>query len=412
MSVSVIIGTQWGDEGKGKIIDMFAKNYDYVVRFNGGNNAGHTIKVGEAKFGLHLIPSAVFYPEKYKVIGNGVVIHPETLIKEIEEVEKAGYSLHNLRISERAHLILDWHLLLDGIEAAGKIGTTKRGIGPAYADKATRVTAIRVYDLYDGLKEKVEFIVKIKKQILDSYGQKVELDAGKIYDKLEVFAKRIKPYVCDTQVLLNDAIEKHKSVMLEGAQGTMLDMDHGTYPFVTSSNIISGSACTGSGIPPNKLTKTIGVVKAYTTRVGEGPFPTELNDKDGELLRSNGHEFGTTTGRPRRCGWLDLVVVRYACRLNGLTELVVTKIDVLDGFDEIKVCTEYEVNGKKTKDLPVDLAKAKPIYKTFKGWGKPDWKKDVPKLAKEYLNFIEKETGVKITVLSYGPKRDETRHLF
>ncbi|MFH2106404.1 MAG: adenylosuccinate synthase [Candidatus Micrarchaeota archaeon] len=411
MSVSVIIGTQWGDEGKGKIIDMFARDYDYIVRFNGGNNAGHTIKVGEAKFGLHLIPSAVFYPEKYKVIGNGVVIHPETLLKEIDEVEKAGYSLEKLRISERAHIILDWHLMLDGIEAAGKIGTTKRGIGPTYADKATRVTAIRIYDLYDGLKEKVNFIVKIKKQILNSYGQKVELDADKIYDKLETFAKRIKPYVCDTQVLLNDAIERHKSVMLEGAQGTMLDMDHGTYPFVTSSNIVSGSACTGSGIPPNKLTKVIGIVKAYTTRVGEGPFPTELNDKDGEMLRKNGNEFGTTTGRPRRCGWLDLVVVRYACRINGLTELVVTKMDVLDGFDEIKVCTEYEVNGKKTKDLPVDLAKAKPIYKTFKGWGKPDWKKEVPKLAKEYLEFIEKETGVKITVLSYGPKRDETRHL-
>ena len=411
MAVDVIIGTQWGDEGKGKIIDLLAEKYDYIVRFNGGSNAGHTIKAGDKTFGLHLIPSAVFYPNKYKVIGNGVVVNPDVLLKEIEEVEKAGYSLDKLRISERAHLVLDWHIMLDGIEAEKRIGTTKRGIGPCYSDKATRVTAIRVCDLFDGLKNKVEFITKIKKQIIESYEERVELDPNDIYEKLKRFSEKIKPYVTNTTVLLNDAANEGKRILLEGAQGTMLDVDHGTYPYVTSSNIVSGAACVGSGIAPNKLNKIIGIAKAYTTRVGEGPFPTELKDETGEMLRKQGHEFGTTTGRPRRCGWLDLVVVRYACMLNGITEIVLTKIDVLDGFNEINVCTEYEVNGKKTKDLPADLSKVKPVYKAFKGWNKADWSKGIPKEAKEYIKFIEKETGVKIPIVSYGPKRDETLFL-
>jgi len=243
MSVDIVVGTQWGDEGKGKIIDILAKNYDYIVRFNGGNNAGHTIKVGDKKFGLHLIPSAVFYPEKFKVIGNGVVIHPETLLEEIKKVEEAGYSTEKLRISERAHIILDWHIMLDGIEAQKKIGTTKRGIGPVYADKATRVTAIRIFDLYDNLKNKVDFISKIKKQVIGSYGQPINFDIDDLYNKLNQFAEKIKPYVVDTQILLNEAIDKKKNILLEGAQGTMLDVDHGTYPYVTSSNIVSGAAC-------------------------------------------------------------------------------------------------------------------------------------------------------------------------
>ena len=285
MSVDIVVGTQWGDEGKGKIIDILAKNYDYIVRFNGGNNAGHTIKVGDKKFGLHLIPSAVFYPEKFKVIGNGVVIHPETLLEEIKKVEEVGYSTEKLRISERAHIILDWHIMLDGIEAQKKIGTTKRGIGPVYADKATRVTAIRIFDLYDNLKNKVDFISKIKKQVIGSYGQPINFDIDDLYNKLNQFAEKIKPYVVDTQILLNEAIDKKKNILLEGAQGTMLDVDHGTYPYVTSSNIVSGAACIGTGIPPNKINKIIGIAKAYTTRVGEGPFPTELNDENGKKLR-------------------------------------------------------------------------------------------------------------------------------
>ncbi len=411
MSVDIVLGTQWGDEGKGKIIDILAKNYDYIVRFNGGNNAGHTIKVGDKKFGLHLIPSAVFYPEKYKVIGNGVVIHPETLLEEIKKVEEAGYSTEKLRISERAHIILDWHIMLDGIEAQKKIGTTKRGIGPVYADKATRVTAIRIFDLYDNLKNKVDFISKIKKQVIGSYGQPINLDIDDLYNKLNQFAEKIKPYVVDTQILLNEAIDKKKNILLEGAQGTMLDVDHGTYPYVTSSNIVSGAACIGTGIPPNKINKIIGIAKAYTTRVGEGPFPTELNDENGKKLREQGKEFGTTTNRPRRCGWLDLVVLRYACRINGITELVLTKIDVLDHFEEIIVCTEYKINGKKTTEMPINSEKAEPIYKTFKGWGKADWAKGIPKEAKEYMKFIEKETRIKISILSYGPKRDETLFL-
>ena len=408
MTVTVIIGMQWGDEGKGKIIDLLAKDYDYIVRFNGGDNAGHTIKVKDRKFGLHLIPSAVFYPEKFKVIGNAVVINPETLLKEINDVESAGYSLKNLIISEATHIILPWHKELDGIEdERGGIGTTKRGIGPTFADKASRNTAIRICDIYNSnLKQRLLNTAELKTKIINAYGKEIKFDIEEIFSNLKAFAEKIKPFVRNTGYLLNEAIDKKKKILLEGAQGTLLDIDHGTYPFVTSSNTTSGAACTGTGIPPNKIDKIIGIAKAYTTRVGAGPFPTELNDETGERIRKNGGEFGTTTGRPRRCGWLDIVVLRHACKINGITELVLTKIDVLD-LEELKVCNEYEVNGKKTKNLPINLENAKPIYKIFKGWGKPDWK-NIPKEATEYMKFIEKEIGVRISILSYGPEREET----
>jgi len=413
MTVDAVIGLQWGDEAKGKLVDLLAKDYDYIVRFNGGDNAGHTIKVGDKKFGLHLIPSGIFYPDKAKVIGNGVVINPETLMNEIKEVEEAGYSLENLFISGSAHLIMPWHKVMDGIEAEKKIGTTKRGIGPAYADKASRVTAIRVYDLQyeDKLKKKIEFIAGVKEKVIGAYGVEHKFNVDEIHSNLMEFKEKIKNRIVSTSFLLNEA--EGKNILLEGAQGTLLDVDHGTYPYLTSSNIVVGNAATGTGLPPKKIEKVIGVAKAYTTRVGTGPFPTELEDKDGEKLRGQGHEFGTTTGRPRRCGWLDLVILRYTAMINGVDEIALTKIDVLNGFDELKVCIAYEVDGKETKQFPQDLEKlekAKPVYKTLKGFDmkEEDWKGNLSSEAKEYLEFVEKELGVKVSILSFGPERDQT----
>ncbi len=422
MTVTIIIGMQWGDEAKGKFVDLLATDYDYGVRFNGGDNAGHTIKSGDKKFALHLVPSAVFYPEKFKVIGNGVVINPETLLKEIDEVEKAGYSMKNLIISDCAHLILPWHTELDGIEdAKNTIGTTKRGIGPVYMDKSSRIYAIRVGDLFDEkeLKEKLERIAKVKEGIVKVFGKSIQFNTSQIFDSLIQFRDRIAPHVKNTQYFLNEAVNAKKNILLEGAQATLLDLDHGTYPFVTSSNTTAGAASVGSGIPPKKISRVIGVSKAYTTRVGTGPFPTELIDKTGEQLRQQGKEFGTTTGRPRRCGWLDLVILKYAAIVNGLDEVVITKIDVLDGMDELKVCVAYEIDGKQTTEFPTNSTKlqnAKPIYKSFKGWGKltvENWKeiaktKNFPKEMKLYLDFIKKEVGVNLSMVSYGPERDQT----
>ncbi|MBN1170039.1 adenylosuccinate synthase [Candidatus Micrarchaeota archaeon] len=418
MTVTVVVGTQWGDEAKGKLVDILAKDYDYVVRFNGGDNAGHTIKYGDQSFGLHLIPSGIFYPEKVKVIGNGVVINPETLMTEIKTVEDAGFSLDKLLISDSAHIILPWHKMLDAIEdEKNAIGTTKRGIGPTFSDKANRATAIRVCDLFNGkLREKLEKIAKLKEKALFAHGKDVNFNVDELATSLEQFSEKIKPFVTDTRFVLNKAIDKN--ILLEGAQGALLDVDHGTYPYVTSSNTTSGSASTGSGIPPNKITNIIGVTKAYTTRVGEGPFPTELMDEVGEKLRQQGHEFGTTTGRPRRCGWLDLVVLKYTSMINGLDELAITKLDVLTGFEEIKVCVAYEINGQTTEEFPSDitlLEQAKPVYKTFKGWNmsKEDWikaseTKQLPEEVKTYLNFIADQLNVKIKLISFGPERNET----
>ena len=418
MAVTLIVGLQWGDEGKGKIVDLFAKDYDYVVRFNGGDNAGHTVIKGEEEFKLHLVPSGVFYPEKVKVIGNGLVVNPETLVHELETVEGRGYSMENLAVSSDANLILPWHKLMDGaLDASGKIGTTKKGIGPAYSDKASRTFALRACDLLlpeAELKKKIEKAAEHKKRLFKAFGFP-EFDTSEIVEGVLKNAEKIRPYIKDTQFLLNKAIDEKKSVMLEGAQGALLDIDHGTFPYVTSSNVTAGASCTGTGIPPNRIERIVGIAKAYTTRVGEGPFPTELKDKMGDQIREKGHEYGTTTGRPRRCGWLDLVVLRYTCMINGVTDIALTKLDVLSGLKELEVCVEYEIEGKKTADFPMEpsrLEKAKPVYEKLSGWDADitACRKigELPEQAREYIEYMEKHLDVPVKVVSVGPKRDDT----
>jgi len=410
---------QWGDEAKGKIVDMLSEENDYIVRFNGGDNAGHTIKHGDRTFKLHLVPSGVFHPEKTKVIANGVVVNPSTLLKEIKEVEGAGFSLKNLVISESSHIIMPWHIALDGIEdRRGGLGTTRKGIGPVYSDKAARVTAIRAADMLldeKDLREKIEKIGAVKNAVIAALGGE-RVDAAMATDDALAAAKKLKQYIRDTRFLLNEAAAGGKNLLLEGAQGCLLDVDHGTYPYVTSSNMTVAGACSGTGIAPSKIDRVVGVSKAYTTRVGAGPFPTELLDETGEKIRQKGGEFGTTTGRPRRCGWLDLVVLRYTSMLNNPNELALIKLDVLDGMKQILVCTDYEINGKNTKQFPADinvLGKAKPVYRTFKGWKQFDWaacktRDDLPKEMREYISFIETELSVPIKFVSYGPDRSET----
>ncbi|MFH1393451.1 MAG: adenylosuccinate synthase [Candidatus Micrarchaeota archaeon] len=419
MSVTIVLGLQWGDEGKGKIVDLFAEKYDYIVRFNGGDNAGHTVIKGDEEFKLHLTPSGVFYPEKTKIIGNGVVVNPETFVKEIEMIEKRGYSMQNLYVSSCANLILPWHSAMDGaLDKSGKIGTTKKGIGPAYSDKASRTFALRVMDLLLPEKElvaKVKKIAEHKKRLFAAFGYP-DFDTDEIIKNLLEYAKKIRPHIKDTQFMLNEAASKiEKKVLLEGAQGALLDIDHGTFPYVTSSNVTAGAACTGTGIPPEWVGRVAGITKAYTTRVGEGPFPTELKDKAGDELRKAGNEFGTTTGRPRRCGWLDLVLLRYTCMINGVTEIVLTKVDVLSGLKEIKVCTAYEIDGKKVKNWPLQIEKleeAKPVYETLPGWsGDISKVRDMdllPENAKRYVRYIEKALGINVSIVSVGPKRDDT----
>lgn len=422
----VVVGAQWGDEGKGKIVDFLAEKADVVVRFNGGNNAGHTVIAGGKTFKLHLIPSGVVR-KKLIVIANGMVVDPKVLLEEIEMLRKMGFE-PNLAISEKAHVIMHYHRLFDSsADKTGKIGTTGRGIGPAYSDKAKRNDALRVIDLVSsGFKARMEKILENKKGKLLKFGViKNEKELAKYKSSLakeyEKYAESLRPYVSDTAVLINEALDSGKNVLFEGAQGTLLDVDHGTYPYVTSSNTCAGGACTGAGVGPNRLKKIIGVTKAYTTRVGEGPFPTELKGEEGDMLREAGNEYGTTTGRPRRCGWLDLVILKYAKMVNGLTSLAVTKLDVLSGIEKIKVCTAYEINGKRTGHFPSSaeaLEKAKPVYREMSGWG--EWNenqvkeivkrgfKSLPANAQKYLRFIEKQTGVPIGIVSIGPRRDET----
>jgi len=419
MSVTLILGLQWGDEGKGKIVDLFGKDYDYIVRFNGGDNAGHTVISGDEEFKLHLVPSGVFYPDKVKVIGNGVVVNPDTLVEEIEMVEKRGYSMQNLMVSSCANLILPWHRAMDGaLDKSGKIGTTKKGIGPAYSDKASRTFALRACDLLlpeAELRAKVEKIAEHKKKLFAAFDYP-DFDTEQIIANLLEKAKRIKPHIQDTQFILNRAASVlNKNVMLEGAQGALLDIDHGTFPYVTSSNVTAGAGCTGSGVAPDWISRVVGITKAYTTRVGEGPFPTELSDETGEQLRKAGHEFGTTTGRPRRCGWLDLVMLRYTCMINGVTELAFTKLDVLSGMKELKVCTAYEIDGKKVEDWPLQsekLAKAKPVYETLPGFsGDITLCRDIdtlPENALGYVRYVEKALDTKVKTVSVGPKREDT----
>lgn len=421
MGIRILVGAQWGDEGKGKIVDLLSAETDYVVRYQGGANAGHTIKFDDKEIVLHLIPSGMFNGNSKCVIGNGVVIDPIALVNEIEEVKTLDVDLKDrLYISSSAHVILSYHKVLDQVKEKNRgndaIGTTGRGIGPAYVSKVARI-GIRVGDLLDlkTLEKSIEKNVEDINKALEHVYFEPTLDAKKILNELKPAIKQIKPYICNTTQLLHDAIDSGESILLEGAQGSLLDVDHGTYPFVTSSSPTAGGACAGSGVPPLAITHALGISKAYSTRVGNGPYPTELENADGEKLRKNGAEFGATTGRPRRCGWLDLVALKYAVRLNGLNELALTKLDVLDDFETIKVCTHYELDGKKTDVFPLDveqLENVKPVYKSFKGWQTSSRNiekfNDLPDLAKEYIKYLEEYIGVSFNLISTGPKRNET----
>ncbi len=422
MPALVIVGAQWGDEGKGKATDLLGNRVDYVVRYQGGNNAGHTVVIdtskGAEKFALHLLPSGILTPKVIPVIGNGVVIDPGVLLQEIDGLNQRGVDTSKLLISHDAHLITPYHVILDKtIErflGKAKIGTTGRGIGPAYSDKISRI-GIRVQDLYDEsiLRQKVEGALVAKNQVLVKVYNRSEINANEVVDQLLTYAEKIKPYVANTSLTLNDALNQNKIVLLEGGQGTLLDVDHGTYPFVTSSNPTAGGAATGSGIGPTKITRVIGILKAYTTRVGSGPFPTELFDEDGERLREIGGERGTTTGRPRRCGWFDAPVAKYASRVNGLTDIFLTKLDVLSGFKQIPVCVAYEVDGKQTEEIPAtqtEFHHAKPVYEYFPGWNEDISKarsiEDLPKNAQKYLSFLEEVSKAPISAIGVGQHRD------
>ena len=424
MPAIVLLGAQWGDEGKGKATDLLGHRVQYVVRYQGGNNAGHTVviptKNGPEKFALHLLPSGILTPEVVPVIGNGVVIDPAVLLNEIKGLNERGIDTSKLKISADAHIITSYHVMLDKtIErflGKSKIGTTGRGIGPAYGDKVSRV-GIRVQDLYDEsiLRKKVEGSLASKNQTLVKVYNRRAVDVDAIVTELLSYADKLKPYLANTSLLLHEALVRGDNVLLEGGQGTLLDVDHGTYPFVTSSNPTAGGAATGSGIGPTKITRVIGIVKAYTTRVGEGPFPTELLDENGERLRQIGGEVGTTTGRPRRCGWYDAVVARYATRINGLTDFFLTKLDVLSGFKEIPVCVAYEVDGKRYDEMPMTQTQfhhAKPIYEMMPGWDEDISNarkfEDLPINAQKYVEFLEKISGAPMSAIGVGQHRDAT----
>jgi len=419
MPVTIIVGAQWGDEGKGKIVDLLSEQADIVARYQGGANAGHTVAIDDKNYVFHLIPSGIFHPHVVCVIGNGVVIDPITLMQEIEMIKGFGIDITGrLLISHNAHLIMPYHKLLDTIREKGyqKIGTTGRGIGPAYIDKAMRV-GIRIVDLLDRdvLCEKLKYNIAEKNQLLKKVYETEELDVDKIISEYVEFDEKIDEFITDTSYYLNNALREGKRILAEGAQGALLDVDHGTYPYVTSSNPTSGGACTGLGIAPTYIDSVFGVVKAYSTRVGNGPFPTELRDKVGVTLREIGAEYGATTGRPRRCGWFDAVSVKYSATINGIEKIAIMKLDVLDGFDEIKVCVSYEHNGKRLKTFPTDLktlATLKPVYETFKGWktkiaGIRNYD-DLPANCKSYIGALAELTGTRIEIVSVGPKRDQT----
>lgn len=421
MSVSVVIGSQWGDEGKGKIVDLLSNESDVVARYQGGANAGHTICWGDKTVVLHLVPSGVFHDNTTCVIGNGVVIDPVAILKEINTIREEGYDVEGrLLISHNAHLIMPYHKKIEEARELAKggnaIGTTGRGIGPAYVDKFAR-TGIRVVDLLDRdvLRKKLKRSIEEKNAILSSVYGAAKLNVESIIEEYVEFDKLIDPYVTDTAQYLCNAIAEGKRVMAEGAQGSLLDVDFGTYPYVTSSHPTVGGCCTGLGIPPTSINRVIGIVKAYCTRVGNGPFPTELTDEIGQQLQEVGHEFGATTGRPRRCGWLDLVALKYTSLINGLTELTITKLDVMSGLDEIKVCTAYRYDGKETKRFPSEiqtLKKVEPVYTSMPGW-KEDISgisrfEDLPETAQSYLQFVANQTGVGISMISTGPKRSQT----
>nr|WP_202482130.1 MULTISPECIES: adenylosuccinate synthase [Streptomyces] len=415
-----MLGAQWGDEGKGKATDLLGGSVDYVVRYQGGNNAGHTVVVGDQKYALHLLPSGILSPGCTPVIGNGVVVDPAVLLSELSGLNERGVDTSKLLISGNAHLITPYNVTLDKVTerflGKRKIGTTGRGIGPTYADKINRV-GIRVQDLYDEsiLEQKVEAALEQKNQLLAKVFNRRAIEAGKVVEDMLQYAEQIKPFVADTTLILNDAIDEGKVVLFEGGQGTLLDVDHGTYPFVTSSNPTAGGACTGAGVGPTKISRVIGILKAYTTRVGAGPFPTELHDEDGEALRRIGGERGVTTGRDRRCGWFDAPIARYATRVNGLTDFFLTKLDVLTGWEQIPVCVAYEIDGKRVEELPynqTDFHHAKPIYENLPGWSEDITKAqtfdDLPKNAKAYVKALEEMSGAPISAIGVGPGRTET----
>ena len=418
MPAVVLVGAQWGDEGKGKATDLLAEHIDYVVKFNGGNNAGHTVVIGNEKYALHLLPSGILTPGVTPVISNGVVIDLAVLFQELEALNARGIDTSRLRISANAHIITPYNVTVDKVSERflGKraIGTTGRGIGPTYADKINRV-GIRVQDLFDEsiLRQKVEAALVAKNNLLTKVYNRAAIKVEETVAELLSYAERVRPMVADTAFELHEAIENGKTVLFEGGQATMLDVDHGTYPFVTSSNATAGGASTGSGIGPGLFTTVIAIVKAYTTRVGSGPFPTELFDDNGEFLRATGHEYGTTTGRPRRCGWYDAPIARYSARINGVTDFVLTKLDVLTGLKEIPVCVAYEVDGKRFDEMPVsqsDFHHAKPIYETFPGWSEDisvcRTFEELPKNAQDYVLMLERISGARISAIGVGPARD------
>ncbi len=416
MSAVIVIGTQWGDEGKGKIVDHLAEKADVVVRYQGGNNAGHTVVVDDKEFKLQLLPSGILYKDKTCVVGNGVVVDPAVMIKELRSMQEKGIETSDLKVSNRAHLIMPYHRLLDEVEedyrGEHKIGTTKRGIGPSYMDKNAR-SCIRMVDLMDEeeFSAKLERNLEAKNHLLQAVYGVEGFDFEKVRDEYLGYAQVLRPFVADTSVYINQALAAGKKVLFEGAQATLLDLDHGTYPYVTSSHPIAG----GAGIGPTKISKVIGVVKAYTTRVGEGPFPTELHDATGDLIRNRGHEFGTVTGRPRRCGWLDAAVVRYAGQVSGLDYLAVTRLDILDGLETLKVCSGYKYDGRLLDEFPASLkvlGQVEPVYEEMPGWKEPisgvRAYADLPANARRYVERLSQIVGVPLGIVSVGPARDQT----
>ncbi|MFI0423113.1 adenylosuccinate synthase [Spongiactinospora gelatinilytica] len=423
MPAVVLVGAQWGDEGKGKATDLLGDQVDYVVRYQGGNNAGHTVVIGDQKYALHLLPTGVLSPEVIPVIANGVVIDPGVLLEEIDGLKARGISCERLLISASAHLIMPHHKALDKVTerylGKAKIGTTGRGIGPAYGDKIARM-GVRVQDLLDPgiLRKKIEVALNEKNQVLTKVYNRRVIDPDKVLEEYLGYAERLKPYIADTSLVLSRALDQGRVVLLEGGQGNLLDIDHGTYPFVTSSSPTAGGACAGAGIPPTRLTRVIAILKAYTTRVGSGPFPTELLDERGDWLRTTGHEYGTTTGRDRRCGWFDAVIARYATRINGVTDFFLTKLDVLSGLERIPVCVAYEIDGVRHDEVPMtqtDFHHAKPIYEEFPGWQEDISEAksfdDLPPNARAYVRTLEEMSGAPISAIGVGPGRTQTLQL-
>lgn len=420
MPALVLVGAQWGDEGKGKATDLLGGRVDYVVRYQGGNNAGHTVVIGDERYALHLLPSGILTPTCTPVIGNGVVIDPGVMLNELAGLNERGIDTSRLRVSADAHIITPYHIELDKLTerflGKQKIGTTGRGIGPAYQDKFARI-GIRVQDLFDEkiLHQKVSNALDTRNQVFVKVYNRRAFDVDTVVEELVGYADQLAPYVADTSLLLNNALDEDKLVLLEGSQGTLLDVDHGTYPFVTSSNPTTGGACAGSGIGPTRIDRAIGILKAYTTRVGAGPFPTELHDADGERLRQVGGEVGVTTGRDRRCGWFDAPIARYATRVNGLTDMFLTKLDVLTGWEQIPVCVAYEVDGQRVDEVPTtqtDFHHAKPIYENLPGWQEDISGarsiEDLPREARDYVTFLEDASNCRISAIGVGQDRDAT----